>query len=86
MLKIYWNGKLTSSLKRNNFTNSNFKISAPKGRGLELDRTVPGKILVVAGGTGLFPFCDLIDLLFKRKLLEEGHPQSSVIRDRNPLL
>jgi hypothetical protein len=26
----------------------------------------------VAGGTGLFPFMDLIDALFKKKLIEEN--------------
>jgi tRNA A37 N6-isopentenylltransferase MiaA len=25
-----------------------------------------GKILIVAGGTGLYPFSDLIDLLYKQ--------------------
>jgi len=25
-----------------------------------------GKVIIVCGGTGILPFCDLIDLLFKR--------------------
>jgi len=27
-----------------------------------------GKIIIVAGGTGMFPFIDFIDLLFKKFL------------------
>jgi hypothetical protein len=29
-----------------------------------------GKIIIAAGGTGLYPFSDLIDLLFKRKFIK----------------
>ncbi len=37
------------------------------GKGLGLD-DVPdeGKIIILCEGTGLWPFCDFIDLLFKR--------------------
>jgi len=30
--------------------------------------------MIVAGGTGLLPFCDLIDLLFKQELIS-NQPQ-----------
>lgn len=40
-------------------------ISGPKGRGLCLDAVPRGDIVLIAGGTGLFPFLDLLDLLFK---------------------
>lgn len=65
MMKIYQNGKLTNDLKNANFVNVNIKLSCNRGTGLQLEDTQPGKIVMVAGGTGLFPFSDIIDLLFK---------------------
>lgn len=35
------------------------------GRGLSLHEAPPGIILMLAAGTGINPFCDLIDLVFK---------------------
>jgi ferredoxin-NADP reductase len=35
------------------------------GRGLDIDKIQPGRIVLFAGGTGIFPFMDLIDILFK---------------------
>jgi hypothetical protein len=42
-------------------------ISEPMGAGLRYDK-VPekGLVLIICGGTGFLPFCDLIDMLFKR--------------------
>lgn len=48
--------------------NSGLKLSTSKGRGLELDE-VSGTIVLVGGGTGINPYCDLIDLLFKDHLM-----------------
>jgi predicted ferric reductase len=28
-----------------------------------------GKVIIVAGGTGMFPFIDFIDILFKKSLV-----------------
>lgn len=41
------------------------------GRGMRYDYLgEEGKVLIISGGTGLLPFYDFIDLLFKRvKLL-----------------
>jgi hypothetical protein len=50
--------------------NLKLQLSPPKGLGLELDVTKPGRIVIVTGGTGLFPFCDFIDLLYKSIYLE----------------
>jgi len=47
-------------------------LSISKGEGLQLHFTKPGKILMIVGGTGLFPFCDLIDLLYKEQLILEN--------------
>lgn len=42
---------------------------------------------MVVGGTGLFPFCDLIDLLFKDALLlrVEPHEAAALLRE-DPIL
>ena len=66
MMKIYSNGKFTSQLKGASFKNNlQLRLSIPLGRGLEIAETQPGKIIIVAGGTGIFPFSDLIDLVYK---------------------
>ena len=44
-------------------------ISCSKGEGLQLAQTTPGKIIIVAGGTGIFPYSDFIDLLYKEQLM-----------------
>ena len=47
----------------------------------------PGKIIICVGGTGLYPFNDLIDLLFKAKLLrEENASINQLLLDANPIL
>jgi len=40
-------------------------ITGPKGRGLCLEKIPRGVVVLIAGGTGLFPYLDLLDLLFK---------------------
>lgn len=85
-MKVYSNGKLTSGLKSVEFLNTPVKMSIPRGRGLELEDTAPGRVIVVAGGTGIFPFSDLIDLLFKAQVIAGGHPLSSELLARDPLL
>lgn len=69
MIKVYPHGKFTSQLRKANFAKESFELSQPKGLGLELEVTKPGKIVIIAGGTGLFPFSDFIDLLFKTAVL-----------------
>lgn len=47
-------------------------ISCTRGQGLKLDTLTPGKLVFICGGTGFYPFMDLVDLLFKRKLINSG--------------
>lgn len=47
-------------------------IRGPKGRGLCLEAVPSGDVAIIAGGTGLFPFLDLIDLLFKAAVAEKN--------------
>jgi len=53
-------------------------IEGPKGRGLCLEALAPGSIAIIAGGSGLFPFLDLIDLVFKGTVKHESIPVSEV--------
>jgi hypothetical protein len=43
----------------------NLHLSSERGFGLSLGSLDPGRVVIVIGGTGIYPFCDLIDLLFK---------------------
>ena len=45
-----------------------------------------GKVIIVCGGTGLLPFCDFIDLLFKRLLFLEGRPSGVEFAQKDPLV
>lgn len=67
MFKHYPKGKLTELMV--NGTVNKVLLSVSKGEGLQLSSTKPGKILIIVGGTGLFPFSDLIDLLYKEQLI-----------------
>jgi hypothetical protein len=61
-------------------------LSPPKGFGLKLNELAAGTVLIVAGGTGLYPFSDLIDLLFKDALVKKNHPMKAAIMRQNPIL
>ena len=67
MFRVYPQGKFTKGV-----TNKPIKklmLSQEKGEGLHLTHTQPGRIIMVAGGTGQFAFSDLIDLLYKDQLI-----------------
>lgn len=49
-----------------------FLIQGPKGRGMCLEALPAGNVVVIAGGTGLFPFLDLIDEIFKLTVSSRG--------------
>lgn len=51
-----------------------------------MDCVTATNIVIFAGGTGLYPFSDLIDLLFKAKLIEENHELSNVILETDSVL
>ena len=48
--------------------------------------TKPGRIVMVAGGTGLFPFSDFIDLLFKEELMKHQPELTEEILRLSPVL
>lgn len=86
MIKVYPNGKFTSQIRKTNFSKESFELSQPKGLGLELEVTKPGKIVIIAGGTGLFPFSDFIDLLFKTAYLQTNNNLHKEILEKNMIL
>ena len=51
----------------------NISVSCAKGSGMALQDQKPGKIIILAGGTGFYPFIDLIDVLYKKAICEDGH-------------
>ena len=67
IIKRYDNGSFTSDLISPSFKGE-IMISYGKGNGLGLHEKPAGKIIVFAGGTGICPFIDLIDVLFKKTL------------------
>ena len=83
-MKLYPSGSLTPKLLSRAF--SKLHLSEPRGEGLKLASTAPGKILIVAGGTGLYPFSDIIDLLFKSSVLSSDPQTQSSVFAISPIL
>ena len=72
VIKKYRKGELTSRLFVNKFKGE-IIVSAPMGAGMNYqDLREDGKVILICGGTGILPFCDLIDLLFKRIKFMKG--------------
>lgn len=61
-------------------------MSSPRGQGLMLNEVGKGWAAIVAGGTGLYPFSDLIDLLFKDKLAKSNPQIAQEILQTSPIL
>lgn len=61
-------------------------LSESKGEGLELAHTKAGKIIMVIGGTGLYPFSDFIDLLYKEQLIQHNPSVKTEVLELNPIL
>jgi hypothetical protein len=57
------------------------------GKGLNYDKLRPdGKVIFISGGTGILPFCDFIDILFKRVKFLEKINISATLAERDPLI
>lgn len=84
MFKKYPGGKFTSNIVQGPV--NKIVLSENKGEGLQLANTSPGRIVVVAGGTGLFPFSDLIDLLYKEQLINYKPQLKEEILHLSPIL
>ena len=59
-------------------------ISSNLGDGLALQEKEPGNILIVAGGTGVYPFLDLIDILYKLLMIKEDPEIERKVARRHP--
>ena len=82
-MKRYGDGYFTSDLISPNF-NSPIQVSCAKGAGLALHQKKPGKIILLAGGTGVYPFIDTIDILYKKALVDQNHPMKHKILEMDP--
>jgi NAD(P)H-flavin reductase len=84
LFKRYPNGRFTPLLSKGAV--DSLTLSEPRGEGLHLHELTPGKVVIVAGGTGLYPFSDLIDLLFKDQLRRTDPSKEALLLQLNPLL
>lgn len=88
MIRKYDAGVLTPQLVADT-ENEELTISTTRGQGLKLDMLPAGKIVMIAGGTGFYPYMDLVDLLYKRKVLREERvsaTEAAKIKKLNPIL
>lgn len=83
-IKKYPSGCLTAPLIEQRF--SKLQLSTQRGRGLQLYNLTPGKVVIFIGGTGIIPFGDLIDLLFKAILIQTKPECKETILAHNPIL
>jgi len=69
-MKVYSQGNLPKMIVEGKA--ERLQLSPCKGQGLGtmLSKIKAGTLLIISGGTGINPFCDLIDLLYKDYLLK----------------
>ena len=41
-------------------------------------------MIILAGGTGIYPFIDTIDILYKKALVDQNHPMKQRILEMDP--
>ena len=83
LIKNYDDGWFTSDFLSGKFDGT-VSISKSKGEGMGLDRKLPGLIVIIAGGTGIYPFIDLIDLLCKNMMLKQKPELKQKILQHTP--
>lgn len=54
------------------------------GAGLALHEQKPGRIIIFAGGTGVYPYIDTFDILYKKLLCDQKHNLKNKIRSSDP--
>lgn len=89
LIKKYDDGKFTSKFldfSSSNTFGKNILVSEPRGLGLSLDTIDSTKIVLFAGGTGLYPYCDFIDLLYKSMLVSQKHDSAKKLLQGDPIL
>ena len=83
MIKKYDDGYFTADLISSQF-NGSVSVTRSKGLGLGLQEKKPGKIFLLAGGTGIYPFIDTIDILYKKALVDQNHAMKQKILEKDP--
>lgn len=72
LVKKYDDGQFTPAFLSTS-SPTEILISRPRGRGLALQDILndqnPNHVIMFAGGTGIYPYADTIDLLFKSLLI-----------------
>jgi NAD(P)H-flavin reductase len=69
LFKQYDGGKFTDEIIK--YAISSLRISCVKGEGVQFESLSGGKILMLVGGTGIYPLSDLIDMLYKSALAKQ---------------
>jgi hypothetical protein len=89
LIKKYNDGQFTPAFLNGGF-NLQSMLSKPRGRGLALQDLLeypkPYNILMFSGGTGIYPYADTIDLLFKELVMETEKSLASTIIANDPIL
>ena len=85
MIKKYDDGEFTQKFLIDDF-NGDLVISKPRGKGLSLHDLPEGRVILLAAGTGLYPFSDTIDLLYKEHLVDSESSFANQVRIRDPLV
>ena len=83
LIKRYDDGFFTSDMISEKFQGT-IRVSRSLGAGLALQEKKPGKIIILAGGTGIYPFIDTIDVLYKRYLVSINHEKKEKTLLLNP--
>jgi NAD(P)H-flavin reductase len=79
-IKVYPKGSLTPKLINGDY--KTLHLSCERGEGLRFGELKPGKIILVAGGTGLYPFCDLI----YKSIFIKKQPTAKTLIAHDPIL
>ena len=88
-VKKYGVGSFSANLKEN--LGKNVVLSQSRGFGLgfeNLEKSFEGvlRVVLIAGGTGLNPYCDLIDLLYKQMIIDQKLQGWQILLANNPIL
>ena len=84
LFKHYRGGQLTAPLVE--AASPELSLSEELGLGFQLDQLEAGEVFIIAGGTGIYPFLDLIDLVYKKHLITVKPHLANEILSLNPLL
>lgn len=85
LVKKYKDGEFTSKYVSSE-NKKKMILSQNRGFGLNLQEKNAGQIVIFSGGTGVHPFYDLIDLVYKSILINKKHKLSPTIKAYDSVL